>query len=124
MTESADSYEHRTDRRPPPDQEGAAARATEVAGRIVGIQHRLGFDPRSGDEGAQAWSPEHLASPLPDGPEGPAAETTRGGGPPVVVKPNVPPSGPPNRWTKGWGEGRFLQALRRRGSPITSELDG
>ena len=27
---------------------------------------RLGYDPRSGDEGAQAWSPEHPASPQPD----------------------------------------------------------
>src|SRR4249919_3728205 len=72
----------------PPTKKGRPPARQEVAGRIVGIQP-VGYDPRSGDEGAQAWSPEHLRSPQPQAGEDPAAATTTGGGPPSVVKPNV-----------------------------------
>jgi len=115
MTESADSYE--TPVRPtaaPRPRRGGRPRDKKVAGRIVGIQP-VGYDPRSGDEGAQAWSPEHPRSPQPQAGEDPAAATTRGGGPPGVVKPNVPPSRPPNRWTKGWVRGGFSRRHVRIG---------
>ena len=96
-----------TDRRPPPDQEGAAARATRRRCSHRRNPAQLDTTPERVTKVLRLGPPEHLRSPRLSGRKGPTAATTRAAAHPSSSGRTYSPSGRPHCWTKGWGHGGF-----------------